>query len=418
MTDAAEAAEPHGQRASVARSLREMPIWPLAATLAVQTLATAALFSVPTAAPEIARDLNVPGPLVGVFVSVVYSIGILSALLSPGFIWRYGAVRVSQAVLVSVVGMLAIGAGGGTVAMLGLAAVTLGLGYGATAPASTHLLVPQTPRAVFNLVMSIRQIGVPLGGVLGALIVPPITLALGWRVALLVQIGPVLVLLAMMELPRRSWDIGRDPTRPLLSGALLQPFRLLRQDRRLRTLSIASFFYSGVQLCFIAFMTVQLTTVARFSLIDAGYALAAYQIAGAVSRPIWGWMADRLISPARTLALHGAGMAAACAASGSFAPGWPAVLIVLVGLLAGATASGYTGVAYAEYARLGGRWRTEATGLGTAAMFSGVMLIPSAFGVAVTRLGGYMLPYSALAAAAMMSAVLLWSEPNTGRGEG
>ncbi len=415
MTDAAEPAEMRGQRGSVVRSLRAMPVWPLAATLAVQTLATAALFSVPTAAPEIAYDLRVPGPLVGVFVSVVYSVGILSALLSPGFIWRYGAVRVSQAVLLGVVGMLVIAACGGTAAMLGLAAVTLGLGYGATATASTHLLVPQTPRAVFNLVMSIRQIGVPLGGVLGALIVPPITLALGWRVALLVQLGPVLALLALMEVPRRGWDIGRDATHPLLSGALLEPVRLLRQDRRLRALSVASFCYSGVQLCFIAFMTVQLTTVARFSLVDAGFTLAAYQIAGAVSRPIWGWVADRTLSPAHTLALHGAGMAAACAATGSFGPGWPAVLIVLTGLLAGATASGFTGVAYAEYARLGGKRRTEATGLGTAAMFSGVMLIPSAFGVAVTRLGGYTLPYSALAAAAALSAALLWSEPDRAR---
>ncbi len=410
--------EAQGQRASAARSLRAMPIWPLAATLAVQTLATAALFSVPTAAPEIARDLAVPGPLVGVFVSVVYSVGIVSALLSPGFIWRYGAVWVSQAVLLAVAGMLTVAAGGGTAAMLGLAAVTLGLGYGATAPASTHLLVPQTPRAVFNLVMSIRQIGVPLGGVLGALLVPPLTLALGWRLALLVQLGPVLALLAMMELPRRRWDAGRDPTRPLLSGALLEPFRLLRQDRRLRALSVASFFYSGVQLCFIAFMTVQLTTVARLSLVDAGYTLAAYQIAGAVSRPIWGWMADRILSPSRMLSLLGAGMVATCVAAGLIDAGWGMAPVMITGVLAGATASGYTGVAYAEYARLGGTRRTEATGLGTAAMFSGVMLIPSAFGIAVTRLGAYTLPYAALAAAAAVSATLLWSEPGRDRGDG
>ncbi len=411
MKNAAEPAAARDPRPSLARSMREMPVWPLAATLAVQTLATAALFSVPTAAPEIAHDLSVPGPLVGIFVSVVYGVGILSAVLSPGFVRRFGAVRISQAVLLGVLAMLAIAAGGGTAAMLGLAAVALGLAYGATATASTHLLVPQTPRAVFNLVMSIRQIGVPLGGVLGALIVPPIVLAAGWRVALLVQIGPVLALLALLEVPRRRWDVGLDPRRRLLSGALLEPFRLLRQDRRLRALSIASFVYSGVQLSFIAFMTVQLTTVARFSLVDAGYALAAYQIAGAVSRPVWGWVADRLASPAHTLALHGLGMALACAAAGNFGPGWPAALIVLVGLLAGATASGYTGVAYAEYARLGGAKRTEATGLGTAAMFAGVMLIPSAFGIGVTRLGGYTLPYAVLGVAAAVSAALLWAEP-------
>ncbi len=387
-----------------------MPIWPLAATVAVQTLATAALFSVPTAAPEIARDLGVPGPLVGVFVSIVYGTGIVSALLSAGFIRRFGAVRASQVVLLAVVGMLLLAAGGGTAATLGLAGVVLGLGYGAAAPASTHLLVPQTPRAVFNLVMSIRQTGVPLGGVLGALIVPPLVLAFGWRIALLVELGPVLLLLALMELPRRRWDIGLDPTRRLLSGTLLEPFLLLRHNARLRVLSVASFVYSGIQLCLIAFMTIQLTTVARFSLVAAGFVLAIYQVAGALSRPVWGWLADRALSPARALAVLGVSMALACLATGRFGPFWPHLAVMLVAILGGATASGFTGVAYAEYATIGGARRTEATGLGTAAMFSGVMVLPSAFGVAVTHWGGYGLPYAVLAAMAASCAVFLWGE--------
>ncbi len=393
------------------RLLRGMPFWPLAATLAVQTLATAALFSVPTAAPEIARDLAVPAPLVGVFVSVVYSVGIISAVLSPGFVHRYGAVRVSQAVLLSVLAMLLIAAAGGTAATLALAGVVLGLGYGATTTASTHLLVPQTPRAMFNLVMSVRQVGVPLGGVLGALILPPIVLAAGWRVALLAELPFALILVILMELPRRLWDVGRDPHRRLFSGALLEPLRLLRRDQRLRTLSAASFCYSGVQLCFIAFTVVQLTTIAGFSLVNAGFVLAGYQLAGAISRPIWGWMADRLMSPTNTLAVHGAVMALCCAAASRFGASWPAWIVVLVCLGAGATASGFTGVAYAEFARLGGARRTEATGLGTAAMFTGVMLIPSAFGVAVTRLGTYIVPYAVLALAAALAALMLRMAP-------
>ncbi len=396
---------------SVGHSLRGMPVWPLAATIAVQTLATMALFSVPTAAPEIARDFGIPGPLVGIFVSVVYSVGIISAVLAPGFVHRYGAVRVSQAVLVTVIGMLAFAASAGTPALLGLAGVVLGLGYGATAPASTHLLVPQTPQPVFNMVMSIRQIGVPLGGVLGALIVPPVVLAIGWRLALSAEIAPVLLLVLLLEVPRRKWDTGLNPSRPLWSGVLLEPFRLLRADRRLRRLSVASFFYSGVQLSFIAFMTVQLTTVAGFSLVDAGFALALYQVSGAVSRPVWGWIADRFLTPTRTLSVHGFGMAIACVGAGAFGAGWPSTGVVLVAILGGATASGYTGVAYAEYAHLGGGRRTEATGLGTAAMFMGVMLIPSGFGVAVTGLGGYGLPYGALALFAALSALLLFAAP-------
>ena len=140
-----------------------MPIWPLAATLAVQTLATMALYSLPTVAPEVARDLHVSGTLVGSFVATAYGVGILSALLSPGMVRKYGGVRATQAVLLAAAGMLILAAFGSGVAGLGLAAVVLGIGYGAAAPASTHLLVPQTPQPVFNLVMSLRQIGVPFG---------------------------------------------------------------------------------------------------------------------------------------------------------------------------------------------------------------------------------------------------------------
>ena len=70
-----------------------MPVWPLLATLAVQTLATMSLYSLPTLAPEVARDLHLNGTLVGGFVATAYGVGIVSALLSPGLIRRYGGVR-------------------------------------------------------------------------------------------------------------------------------------------------------------------------------------------------------------------------------------------------------------------------------------------------------------------------------------
>lgn len=387
-----------------------MPVWPLAATLAVQTVATAALFSIPAAAPEIARDLGVPGTLSGAFVSIVYAVGIVSAIFAPGFVRRYGAVRVSQVVLLAVLGLIALAAGG-TLLSLGLGAAVLGLAYGAIAPASTHLLVPQTPKPVFNLVMSLRQIGVPLGGVLGALIVPPISVAAGWRVAVAVQAVPVLALLLAMELPRREWDSDRDPGWPVWTGAAGQQVRLLREDARLRRLSIASFVFSGAQLCFIAFMTVQLTSVAGIGLVRAGFALALYQVAGACSRPLWGWVADRYLSAARMLALLGFGMAISAVVAGRLGAGWPWGMILGLALASGATASGYTGVAYAEFAHLGGPRRTEATGLGTAAMFAGVMIFPSAFGVAVTTTGGYGAPYLGIAILSAVSSGLLWLRP-------
>ncbi len=385
-------------------------LWPLVATLAMQTLATGAAFSIPAVAPAVSHDLRVPAGLVGFFVAAVYGVGIISSLLSPGFVLRYGPVRVIQAVLVAVVAML-LAASGGTLALVVLGAVLLGLAYGATAPASTHLLVPHTPRRVFNLVMSIRQVGVPLGGVCAGLIVPPLALALGWRGALLAQVPVVLLLLAVLQAPRRVWDAGRNPRHRLLGASLIQSLQLWRENAAIRRLSIASFTYTGVQLAFIAFMTVHLTQDAKFDLVHAGWTLAAYQVAGGISRPVLGWVADRLISPWRLLGLLGVLMFVAAVATGRFAAGWPAWAVVAVCLLAGASASGFTGLAYAEYARLGGLRGTEATGLGSAVMFAGVLVVPPVFGLAATALGSFAPSYVALGLMALATALLFVRAP-------
>ena len=387
-------------------SRTRFPVWPLLAMLATQALATMAAYSLPAVAPAVARDLGVPGALVGVFISTVYGVGIVSALLSPTFIARYGAVRVSQSVLLATLVML-LAAAAGSVASIAVGAVLLGLTYGATAPAAAHLLVPRTPPGVMNLVLSLRQIGVPLGGVLAGLAMVPLTLAIGWREALLWLAVPVAALLALLQIPRERWDGEREPGRALTGARFAAPFALLAQSAAMRRLAFASFVYSGLQLCFIAFMTVHLTSRAGFGLVAAGQALAVYQVSGAVSRPIWGWLADR-VCPARVLlAIQGVTMCAAAILAGHFAPDWPQPLVLAVCVVAGATASGFTGIAYAEWARIGGARRTEATGLGAGIMFTGVLVMPSAFAIAIAASGEYASAYTAAGLLAAASGVLL-----------
>ncbi len=381
------------------------PTAPLLATLAVQTLATAAAYSIPAVAPVVARHLELPPTLIGVFVSMVYGVGIISALLSPGFIFKSGAVRVSQVILLATLAMLLTAATGSLIAVT-LSAVFLGLAYGATAPSSTHLLVPRTPPAHMNLVLSVRQIGVPLGGMLAGLIMPPLTLYAGWQPALLLQLVPVVMVLLLLELVRRRWEpviAGKAPS----TTSLMELGRMLRDSAPLRRLSFASFIYAGLQICFIAFMTTQLTTVVGFDLVSAGQTLALYQLSGVISRPIWGWLADHKLAARRLLAIQGGIMCGAAILAGTFSPAWPAVLVVLVSVTAGATASGYTGIAYAEYARLGGARRTEATGIGSACMFSGVMVLPTLTSILVTALGDYAIAYTTIGLLALLSAVLL-----------
>lgn len=373
----------------------------------MQTLATTAAFSVPAVAPAIARDLHLPGALIGFFPALVYGVGIISSLYSSSFILRFGAVRVIQAVMAAVCVMLGVCALG-TAGSIAAGAALLGLAYGSTAPASAHLLVPRTPQRVYNLVMSIRQAGLPLAGILAGVMMPPMTLAFGWRIALAAQIPTSFALLVALEFVRRKWDVGLRPGYPLFAGALAQPLRLLRQNADIRRLTIMSFVFTGAQLCFISFMTVHLTQSAGFDLVTAGWTLAAYQGAALVSRPLLGWVADKYVSPMFLLATLGFLMCASAALCAFFAPTWSGAGIVAVCLLAGFSASGFTGLAYAEFARLGGAARTEATGLGSAAMFAGVLVLPPLFGLTATATHAFALPYAALAVATFAASVMIW----------
>jgi MFS family permease len=393
-------------------SVQGFPVWPLLATLAVQTLATAAAYSIPAVAPAVASKLGINPALVGLFISTVYGVGILSALLSPAAIHVVGAVRVSQGVLVATVAMI-VTAATGSVWTIAISAMLMGLAYGATAPASTHLLVPRTPSHAMNVTLSLRQIGVPLGGVLAGLVMPPLTLWWGWQTALLLQLVPILVLGGLLEIAHWRWEAGQRTvaTTSRVPGdtarRLLEPLRLFRELKGLGPLLFASFVYSGMQLCFIVFMTTQLTVVVGFDLVRAGQALAAYQISGVVSRPIWGWLADKAIAARWLLALQGAIMCGAAIIAGQYGPGTSAMLVLPVCIVAGATASGFTGIAYAEYARIGGARRTEATGLGAACMFAGVMTLPALMSLMVTTTGSYGIAYSAVGLLSLLAGLLL-----------
>ena len=384
------------------------PVWPLAATLATQSLATMAAYSFPVVAPVIAKDLQVPGTLVGFFISTVYGVGIISSLLSPRFIRRYGAVRVSQLVLLATLAML-LACSLGSVLSVVIGAALLGLAYGATAPSSTHLLVPRTPPGVINLVLSIRQIGVPLGGVLAGLVMVPLTLHLGWRVALLCQTVPVLLALVLLQIARARWDVDRDPATEVFAKGMLSPVKILHESSAIRSLAFASFVYSGVQLCFISFLTVHLTTKTSFDLVQAGQALAVYQLSAVLSRPLWGWMADTCVTARQLLIVQGLIMCVAAVLAGQFAASWSQLFVLCVCAVAGATASGFTGLAYAEWARLGGAKRTEATGLGSGIMFAGVMLMPSIFSVTVTFFDDYGIAYGCVGGLALLSGLLLFA---------
>src|SRR5690606_23034631 len=69
----------------------------------------------------------------------------------------------------------------------------MGLSGGVTTPAGSEVLQRYSPPEKRNLIFSIKQAGVPLGGVMAGLAIPAVVALAGWRSALFACAGLVLL---------------------------------------------------------------------------------------------------------------------------------------------------------------------------------------------------------------------------------
>ncbi len=370
-----------------------------------------AAYTLSTASPHIAPDLGVENEDVAQLVAIVYFMGALSAMTVPPFIRRFGGMAVSMAICTATAVMVSIAAVASSMTMLALGAVALGCLYGATAPSSSFLLARLAPPKRRNLVFSIRQIGVPLGGILGGVLVPPLILAGGWRMAFEAQLVFVLLLIFALYLVRHRYDRTPEFGQRLFDiKAPLRLFALLRELPELRPLAIASAIYSGAQLCFGAFLVTQVVRVFGHDAYGfaSAVALVTFQFSGIGARILLAVIADAWVSARVLLAIQGVVMAAAAMAAAHYGADWPLWLVLINCGVAGASASGYTGLAFAEFARIGGEGRTaEATGLGAATMFLGVAAMAPLFRLGIELFDGYRVPYLAVAGLTLASALTL-----------
>ncbi|MDE2228127.1 MAG: MFS transporter [Alphaproteobacteria bacterium] len=370
----------------------------LIATLAIQALATMMVLAPPVFAGLAAPEFGVNANHIGVYTAVVYAAACLSTGTSGGPVRRYGAIRVSQiSLIIGAAGLALLASASLWLGLFG--AVLIGIGYGPMTPASSHILIRQTPPARRALIFSIKQTGVPLGGALAGLIVPPLALPFGWKGAALAVAAASAALAVACEPLRKSLDDDADP-HAVGGSRLFAAINVVIGQPALRRLAFASLTYSAMQLSVGAFVVTFLTVHVGMALVAAGLVMAVIQAAGIVGRIVWGWMADRLISARQALALLGLSIGAMGATLALVGPAWPLALVLVVAAALGAVALGWNGVFLAEVARLapaGGAGM--ATGGALALTFMGALVGPPLFGTVVGLSGSYRAAFFVAAAA-------------------
>lgn len=370
---------------------------PLLTTLAIQALVAMAVLTPPVIAPVIAQALGVPVAFIGLYVALAYAGAMVASLTAGAAVARYGAIRVSQ------VGMVLCAAGlllcaVPTVWTFAIGGVLIGLGYGPITPASSWLLALTTPAHRMSLVFSVKQTGVPFGGMLAGALVPTVMLVAGWQGALVAVAAANLLCAAIAQPLRATLDAGREPERPLRLGNLAQPIRLVLSQRSLATLAACSFVFSTAQLALTTYLVTYLNQALAYGLVTAGLALSVAQIGGVGGRILWGYVSDSWLGAHRMLAVLGFTTAASSLVTAFLSDAMPTPLVFAILFVFGASATGWNGVYLAEVARRAPPGMAGvATGGTLAITFLGVVLGPPLFGAVSAAFGSYSVGYAALA---------------------
>jgi MFS family permease len=366
-------------------------------TLLMQAASSAAVVAPPVAAPFLLERLQLAPASVGLFVALIYLAAMFSSPLGAQCVRRFGPIRSSQfGLMCSAIGLACVAVPSVPVAALG--AIITGIGYGPITPASSQMLSRTTALRHYALVFSIKQTGVPLGGVIVGLMVPPL-LEFGGVTAAMLGTSLLCIAAALAAVPlRRPLDHDRD-----LSSAwfrlqsLIAPARFVIEHPILRRMSACSFVLSLVQVSFTAYLVTFLTRDWHWSVVEAGVAMAAAQVSGVVGRIGWGVLSDRWLGARPTILLLAIVMAL-CGISMLFLDAAPPAVGLMVLCLYGATAVGWNGVYLATVARVVTQAQA-ATATGGVLMFTffGVVIGPPVFGVIGQAAGGMAVAFAALA---------------------
>lgn len=350
--------------------------------------------------PIFKQELHLSGAQIGLLSSAVYA-GMLVTMPVVGLIIdRHGERRVllTAAVVMAAVGVAAGYAPTYTV-LCGLFAL-IGMLAATGQPGGSKAIVGWFPRSQRGMAFGIRQTGITGGGMLAAILLPPLAIRFGWQVGLDVIAGIVLVAALCFGRIYHGAPSGSDVVRRV-------PVRSILRNRGFLVACAFVFFLVGVQGSATAYLAVFLHEEGSLSVVTAGLLLALLQAGGICGRIFWGMASDRIGHRWSIMIALSFVAAAILVAIAAVNPGTPLPLVVALVVLLGSTGLGWNGMFFAIISET---VPTEATAVAVAWSIAlslpGMLLAPPLFGLITDLTGSYRVSWVALAGWVIVGAAI------------
>ncbi|MBO0683312.1 MAG: MFS transporter, partial [Candidatus Dormibacteraeota bacterium] len=237
--------------------------------------------------PILIGSLHLSHAELGLLTSAIWG-GMLLGMLPAGMLTdRVGERFVTLGGAVVLTAFLFLASRAGSFTPLFLLLVPAAVGAATGSPGGTRALAAWFPPAQQGMAMGIRQTGVTVAGVITAVSLPPIAVAVGWPAAF-----QTVAILALLSVALFS-AFYREPAP---RESVTSPFRL-RELVRSRPWLFATAFgwvFMGVLGSVVAYTASSLHQDAGLGAVAAGLMVALLQAGGAAGRIGWGVLSDRL----------------------------------------------------------------------------------------------------------------------------
>lgn len=318
--------------------------------------------AMPILADRLAEDFGISRAWLGFYLFLQNIAAIIGAMGCGGFILRYGALRISQWCLILMGGSLFV-VSTGVLWLYPLGAILLGMAAVST-PASSHILARVCPPRIAPVVFSIKQTGVPVGSLIGGLLIPfllsisvysavfrtPIHLD-AYGTAFVAGLLVYCVVLALQPI-RAHFDADRQPDVKFSFSGVSDTMKLVISNPQLRDLSLGAFAFGGLQAIFSGFIILFMIDGLNYSEADAGSTFAIAAVTAIGARIFWGYLGSTFTSARFVLGGIGIFGGVAAILTGFYDIRWSYSLILAVAILYNITALSWHGILLAETARL------------------------------------------------------------------